>query len=187
MIILLNGTPRSGKTSIAREIQRTFASLWVNLGVDSLMATTPERYWPGVGLRPGGERPDLEPVVLQLYRGLFASVAAHAEQGINIVVDVGLHSDYRTPLDPFAEAMQLLGAHPKLIVGVRCPTDVVMQRRAETGMVASREMVERWEHALHDGRRYDLEVDTSILSPSEVAEVIRGHLGLMFHLSTMPL
>jgi len=39
-IIILNGTPRSGKSSIAGVIQSTFAGVWMNLGVDRYMAMT---------------------------------------------------------------------------------------------------------------------------------------------------
>jgi chloramphenicol 3-O phosphotransferase len=35
-IVILNGTPRSGKSSIAAVIQATFDGLWMNLGVDGL-------------------------------------------------------------------------------------------------------------------------------------------------------
>ncbi|WP_225894491.1 phosphotransferase-like protein [Atlanticothrix silvestris] len=62
-IIILNGTPRSGKSSIVAVIQETFDGLWMNLGVDRFMQMTPTRYLPGIGLRPGGERQDIEPLV----------------------------------------------------------------------------------------------------------------------------
>jgi chloramphenicol 3-O-phosphotransferase len=39
----------------------------MNMGVDRFMQMTPARYQPGIGLRPGGERPDLEPLVAILY------------------------------------------------------------------------------------------------------------------------
>ena len=52
-IVLLNGAPRSGKSSIARVIQNTFEGVWMNLGVDHFKAMTPEHYQPGVGLQPG--------------------------------------------------------------------------------------------------------------------------------------
>src|SRR5262245_23555606 len=61
-IVILNGPPRSGKSSIAAEIQERFEGVWMNLGVDHFKQMTPARLQPGIGLRPGGERPDLEPV-----------------------------------------------------------------------------------------------------------------------------
>ena len=69
-LVILNGPPRSGKSSIAAAIQNSFEGVWMNLGVDRFMAMTPKRYQHGIGLRPGGERPDLEPVERQnLSRG----------------------------------------------------------------------------------------------------------------------
>ena len=53
-VVVLNGTPRSGKSSIASSVQDTFDGVWINLGVDSFMKMTPQRYQPGIGLRPGG-------------------------------------------------------------------------------------------------------------------------------------
>ena len=57
-IVILNGVPRSGKSSIAEEIQESFEGPWMNLGVDPFKEhITPQRYSPAIGLRPGGERP----------------------------------------------------------------------------------------------------------------------------------
>ena len=39
---------------------------------------TPERFQPGIGLRPGAERPDLEPLVLTFYRAMYDAIAAHS-------------------------------------------------------------------------------------------------------------
>ena len=44
-IVLLNGAPRSGKSSIVAVIQETFDGPWMNLGVDVFVrAVTPKRY-----------------------------------------------------------------------------------------------------------------------------------------------
>jgi len=52
---------------------------------------TPEKYLPGIGLRPGGERPDLEPLIMTLYHAMYETIAAHSRLGLNVVVDVGHH------------------------------------------------------------------------------------------------
>ena len=98
-IIVLNGAPRSGKSSLAAAIQQGGDGVWLNLGVDAAMAMTPERYRPGIGLRPGGERPELEPTIQRLYAALFESIAAHSREGLNIVADLGIHDGYSRPLD----------------------------------------------------------------------------------------
>ena len=51
-IVVLNGAPRSGKSSIAAAVQDAFDGVWVNLGVDVARAMTPPRFQPGIGLRP---------------------------------------------------------------------------------------------------------------------------------------
>src|SRR5919202_2250991 len=131
-IIILNGTPRSGKSSIAAAVQRTFDGVWMNLGVDAFKAMTPERYQPGIGLRPGGERPDLEPLVVVLYRAMYEAIAAHSRLGLNVVVDVGHHDAYSVPRGILPDCARRLGGLPVWFVGVRCPIGVVMARRRAT-------------------------------------------------------
>ena len=97
-IIILNGVPRSGKSSIVAVIQETFDGVWMNMGVDRFMHMTPARYQPGIGLRPGGERQDLEPLVPILYAAMYESIAAHSRLGLHVVVDVGHHDAYAIPL-----------------------------------------------------------------------------------------
>jgi chloramphenicol 3-O phosphotransferase len=131
-IVILNGPPRSGKSSVAAAIQRTFDGVWMNLGVDGFRRTTPERFQPGIGRRPGGERPDLEPLIVTLYRAVYESVAAHSRLGVNVVDDVGHHDAYSVPRGIHPICARTLRGLPTLFVGVRCPVEVAMQRRRDT-------------------------------------------------------
>lgn len=181
-VVVLNGTPRSGKSSIAAEIQNSLPGVWLGLGVDRFKAATPDAYQPGIGLRPGGERPDLEPLVVTLYRAMYDSIAAHSRAGINVVVDAVHHDDYSVPRGILGDCARRLAGLPVLFVGVRCPIEVVMQRRQATwgdgydadGSVP--EPVLRWQHAVHDPGIYDLEVDTSTLGAGKCAELIGARL-----------
>src|SRR5918911_4844815 len=175
-IVILNGTPRSGKSSIVAVIQDTFEGVWMNLGVDRFMQMTPARYQPGIGLRPGGERPDLEPLVSRLYRAMYDSIAAHSRVGLNVVVDVGHHDAYAEPRDILPQCARRLAGLPVLFVGVRCPLEVIMQRRRATGWdagwtpgAAVPPPVRLWQQVVHMPGIYDLEVDTSVLSPGASA------------------
>ena len=103
-IVILRGPPRSGKSSIAVAIQARFDGLWMNLGVDHFKQMTPARFQPGIGLRPGGERPDLEPVVVRLYRAMYEAIATHSRLGINVVVDAVHHDSYSVPRQVSARA-----------------------------------------------------------------------------------
>jgi chloramphenicol 3-O phosphotransferase len=178
-IVILNGVPRSGKSSIVAAIQAGWAGVWMNLGVDRFMAMTPARFQPGIGLRPGGERPDLEPLVATLYRGLYESIAAHSRLGVNVVADVGHHEGYSQPLGILPACARLLDGLPAWFIGVRCPIEVIMQRRQATwgrsydadGTIPA--PILRFQELVHIPGIYDLEVDTSVRSPEECAKAIR--------------
>lgn len=181
-IIILNGAPRSGKSSIAAAIQERFDGVWMNLGVDRFMAMTPARYHPGIGLRPGGERPDLEPLIVILYQAMYESIAAHSRLGLNVVVDVGHHDAYATPRRILPQCARILRDLPVLFVGVRCPLEIILERRRATGYPAgdadtpAPSPIRRWQEAVHTPGLYDLEVDTSQLSAQACAVAIRRHL-----------
>ncbi len=179
-IVILNGAPRSGKSSIVRVIQEAFDGVWMNLGVDGFMRMTPEQFLPGIGLRPGGERPDLEPLIVRMYQAMYASIAAHSRVGLNVVVDVDHHDRYSVPRGILPICARQLAGLPVLVVGVYCPLEVIMERRRDTWGVDSDgsipEPVRRWQEAVHIPGIYDLEVDTSVLSPKECAELIRQRL-----------
>ena len=129
-IVILNGTPRSGKTSIAHSIQDTFEGIWVNMGVDPFKKLIhPKRYSPGIGFRPTSKGyPELEPIIIQLYEAMYESIAAHSRLGINVVVDVGHHDCYSTPLGIFRNCLMRIHRLPVFIVGIRCPVAQIMER-----------------------------------------------------------
>ena len=183
-IVILNGAPRSGKSSIVTAIQESFDGPWMNLGVDVFVRNvTPKRYRPGMGLRPGEEGHRVAPLVPTLYAAMYDSIAAHSRAGLNVVVDVG-HYDRGILTD---SARRLAGL-PVLFVGIRCPIAVIMERRTagqagrENEYVTGSEAepipapVLRWQQAVHIPGIYDLEVDTSRLSPEECAAAIRRRL-----------
>jgi chloramphenicol 3-O phosphotransferase len=123
-IVILNGAPRAGKSSIAEVIQDTFDGPWMNLGVDVARQTTPSRYQPGIGLRPGEPDHPAAPFVPLLYAGWYESIAAHSRVGLNVVVDVGHHDG-----EILADCARRLDGLPAMLVGVLCPIEVIMERR----------------------------------------------------------
>ena len=192
-IVVLNGASRSGKSSIAAAIQESFDGVWMNLGMDGHITATPPAYRPGVGLRP--QRPEdaradpnrvplatLEAYVPTLYAALYESAAAHARLGLNVVMDVYHHDYYSRPLGILADCARRLIGLPTLFVGVRCPVDVIWQRREATwGQVRDTvdagvlSAVELAQEAV-GSHTYDVEVDTSRMTPDECAAAIRARL-----------
>lgn len=193
-VIVLNGVPRSGKSSIAHEIQETFSGLWVNLGVDHHSECLPAAYRPGVGLRPRHPHVDrnepgrvplskLEEWVPVLFAALYESIAAHARLGLNVVADVAHHDMYSKPRGILEDCARRLSGLPVLFVGVLCPVETIWERREATWSQVRadvgdgvRAAVELWQQKIHLHGGYDLEVDTSRLKPKECAEMIRSRI-----------
>jgi chloramphenicol 3-O phosphotransferase len=179
-IVILNGVPRAGKSSIAAVIQETFDGTWINLGVDVAREATPPRYQPGIGLRPGEPDHPAAAVMPRLYAAWYDGIAAHSRSGLNVVADFG-HYDAAI----LADCARRLDGLPAYFVGVCCPIEVIMERRSAsppgTYAVGSPDHpvpapVQRWQDEVHALGIYDLEVDTSVLTPEECAAVIRERL-----------
>ncbi|HEY4108029.1 chloramphenicol phosphotransferase CPT family protein [Puia sp.] len=190
-IIILNGAPRSGKSSIATQIQNTFEGPWLNIGVDAYVKhLLPKSLLPGIGLRPGGERKDLESFIVTCYAALYETIAAHSRLGLNVVVDVGHHDSYARPLFILRDCAKRLAGLPVLFVGVKCSLAVIMARRnhsqedERTSYVKGASAdpvpfpVQLWQEKVHEPGIYDLEVDTTDASPEAAAAIIGAHLHL---------
>ena len=193
-IVILNGAPRSGKSSIATAIQEASDELWMNLGADRYIRITPEQYRPGVGLRPAGiekmeekpfaRREKIEALAPTMYAALYESITVHSRLGVNVVVDVGHHDDYDVPLGILYDCARRMEGLPVLFVGVRCPVEIVWERRRNTWLKEQRitddtpppYSVYRWDREVHRPGIYDLEVDTAKMSPQECSQVILKHL-----------
>jgi chloramphenicol 3-O phosphotransferase len=151
-----------------------------------MQAATPARLLPGMGLRPGAERPDLEPFVQAAFEALYAAVAALSREGVGVVVDVGHHDAYSRPLGILRRSAAQLAGLPVLFVGVRCPVETALARRRAqpAGYVVGApsepvpEPVLRWETEVHQPGIYDLEVDTRVLSPGECVDAIAARLAI---------
>jgi chloramphenicol 3-O phosphotransferase len=177
--LVLNGVPRAGKSSIVEAIQTTFDGVWMNLGVDVARSMTPARYQPGIGLRPGEPHHVAAPFVPLLYAAVYESIVAHSRVGLNVVAEFGHHD-----LGVLSECARQLAGLPALFVGIRCPLDVIMARRnvSPPGSYATGEVddppapVRLSQKTVHVPGVYDLEVDTSVLTPEECADAIRRRL-----------
>ncbi len=193
-VIILNGAPRSGKSSIATAIQEASDELWMNLGADRYIRITPEQYRPGVGLRPAGidkmevkpfaQRDKIETLVPLMYAAMYDSIAAHSRLGLNVVTDVGHHDDYARPQEILFDCARRMEGLPVLFVGVRCPVEIVWERRRSTWLKEQEipdgtpppYSVHRWNSEVHRPGIYDLEVDTAKMGPAACGQEILRHL-----------
>ena len=170
-IIILNGTSSSGKTSLVRALQDLLDEPFLDAGLDRFLWMLPARY-----LRPPlwdevlGRAVSAGPEGHRLVSGMHQAIAALSRAGCNVVADHVL-------VEPrWLEECSLLFADlPAYLVGVRCPLAVLEERerqRKDRTLGQARAQFSR----VHAHGLYDVEVDTSLLSPEACALRVRARL-----------
>jgi len=179
-IILLNGVGSVGKSSVAKALQTITAEPFLHIEMDSFLNMMPELYWnhpdgllfetvqrdgkPAIVIRSG-------PVADRTFRGMRHAIAAMAGQGNNLIVDDVLLED------ELAEYTALLAGFTFHLIGLHAPLDILEEReRLRSDRLIG---LARWQYdRVHQGKRYDLELDTSNATPMECAQAIKGRFGL---------
>ena len=180
MIVMLNGTSSSGKTALARALQLQWPGPLLHLGTDTMHGMLPASY---VGMkltaREGIEfYPDTDdrgPVVRvrsgtvgkKLETSFARTAQVLAEDGHDLVLDLVL-------FDPssLASYVQALHNHRTYFIGVRCEPRVLEARELVRGD-RFQGLARAQEAVVHDSRRfYDLELDTTLLGPHELAQSV---------------
>ena len=182
-IILLNGTSSAGKSTIAKQLQEILPQPYLHTGIDHFLAAVP---WSRLFVYSDStaqteaegwfipfqdgilvDTPRLGPVAYQWLDGMYASFAALATAGINLIVDDVIY-------DPqvLRSAVRQLAGLPVFFVGLHCPVAEAVRReqvrgdRAPGGAAIFHGLVHR--HGV-----YDLQLDTAELDPKESAKQIQ--------------
>jgi len=183
-IIFLNGTSSSGKTAISKALQEIMDDYYIHTGLDHYLERLPEK----MNVLSDGENPPsadgflwvvpgddkrvseirIGPVGFRVIKGMYHAAAALALTGNDLIMDDVI-------FDPkvLKEAVSALHTFNGFFVGVRCPLEVAEQRERARGdrMLG---LVKSDYDLVHAHGIYDLEVDTSILSPMECAIQIKN-------------
>lgn len=180
-IIILNGVGSVGKTSVARALQTLAAKPFLHVAMDTFLGMLPEKLIghpdglvfdaseiggkPNVAVRSG-------PALERAMRGMRHAVAALAGQGNDLIVD-------EVMIGPAKERAYraLLSDFHLRFVGLFAPLEVLEARERNRGdrLIG----LARWQYErVHQGIRYDLEIDTTCASPFETARLIRDAFGL---------
>lgn len=179
-VVLLNGVGSVGKGSVAKALQGLTREPFLHVAMDAFLDMLPERYFDhDEGLRFVQRTLDGEPAVEvtsgavteRLLAGMRQAVRALADAGNNLVVDEVAERP------AMAEYERLLAPFRLHRVGLMASLDVLEQRERQRGdrMIG----LARWQVAhLHRRQVYDLEIDTSALTPLQVAERIKAAFGL---------
>jgi len=170
-IIILNGTSSSGKTCLLEALQNLLPEPYLNAGLDKFIWMMPERYldrplWDDVlGLaNQAGQSGHT------LAAGMHRTIAVLARSGSNVLADHVL-------VEPawLRDCAELFSELPAYFIGVRCPLEVLEQReKARRNRTLGQARLQYPLVHAHD--LYDLEVDTSLLSPQECALAVQARL-----------
>ena len=166
-IILLNGISSSGKTSIARVLQRTLDAPYFQDSIDAFEDMLPERYEEGGAFA-------WETLFPGMLAGFHRSIAALAGAGNNLIVDhVMVHREGWA--STLGDCLTVLEPFPVYFVGVRCSLEEAKRREQARGdrYVGT---AERQFPRVHHHNLYDIEVDTTDTSPEACAERIRDFI-----------
>ena len=171
--MVLNGGSSSGKSGIIRCLKAILPDPWLAFGVDSFIDAMPAAMQTSsAGIEFG---PDGEVVVGPLFRQLEAAwmdgIIAMSRAGVNIIIDdvfLGGSASQRRWEDATGDLKVLW-------VGVRCDATVAAGREIArgdriTGMAASQAGL------VHQGVKYDLEVDTTHAEAIDCARTSALHL-----------
>lgn len=196
-IVLINGTSGAGKTTTCATFARRAEAAYLMFGMDLLAGTLlPARYTMFGSMKEEGYQPtSYGPVCMQALAAMHAMISAAARVGQNVVVD------HLTFLDPpvLQDAIWRMADVPVLFVNLK-PSRNVLEKRVkerelpiipppiqEAMAAAGPEIVQAfaeqlsavgpwfYEHA-YANDIYDLELDSSAMSPDQVCERIEERL-----------
>ena len=161
-VIFLNGTSSSGKSTIAKALQKSLDEPYLHVSLDGFLNQLPIHYLENEKYLSGAL-----PILLA---GFDASNAGIARSGNNVIVDHVLQEP--SWVAPCVKAFEGLDV---VFVGVRCSLDILESREKARG---DRQLgTARYQHdRVHSNKEYDVEVDTSGMTVEQCVSVIREYV-----------
>ncbi|MFC1997324.1 chloramphenicol phosphotransferase CPT family protein [Chloroflexota bacterium] len=154
--IFLNGTSSSGNSSIAKALQEIIEPPCIHWRIDDYLSAYPKGLW--------AKKEIVQPEWPKIIQGFHAAGAAIARVGNLVIIDDVLESE-----PPWEEnLLKLFNGLSVLFVGVHCPLVELERREKERKDGKARVQFNQ----VHSIAVYDVEVDTSVLSPLECAAII---------------
>ena len=183
LVIVINGASCAGKTTLARAIQDCAAQPFVIVSLDQFRDSLPSRF-RGLNSPPGtsgAEGLNIVPISQDgkvvtdiqfgpygesVLRGMRRAIRALAKEELNVIVDdVLLHCSFR---NDYLHALKGLNV---LFVGVHCSIEEMIRReQMREGRFPG--TAESTLAKVHSHMVYDVEVDTTHTSPTELAQKV---------------
>ena len=187
-IIFFNGSSSAGKTTLAMTLQEMLSDPFQYIALDQFRDGMPAKYRGlnaplgstgelGLNVVPidNGDIPAYTSIQFgregkAMLRGMRRAMAAMAAEGVNLLIDdIILEPEF---LDDYLHVMQGLDLY---FVGVRCPADVISKREALRPGRFPGTAVGHLD-TCHAHGVYDVEVDTSKLTPEECAKAVMDRI-----------
>lgn len=166
LLVVLNGTSSSGKTTVARAFQDAAPSVFLNFSIDSILSALP----PSVLQRLVAGTPITDLRLPELVRAFYSCTGELLRIGHDLVIDHAVTARYHAEL-----LLAACEGHDTFIVGIECTIDLAREREAARGDRRLGLADQQFE-TIHSWLDYDLVVDTSQQSPSEAAASILAAL-----------
>ncbi len=181
-VVLLVGPSCAGKSTLAATLQALSPTPYLSLSLDGLFASVPGA-WASDGERaedglryewlaagdtagPAIRRIVYGPVGWNFLQGFHRGVAAHADAGVQVVVD-----DMLLDLNVLADWASALAAVPTLLVSVTAPRQELL-RREQARQVHPTPGLVAGHFELHHDLAADIRIDTSMIEPEEAARLV---------------
>ncbi|MGI5503038.1 chloramphenicol phosphotransferase CPT family protein [Lentzea sp. CA-135723] len=161
MIIFLNGTSSSGKSSIAAELLRELDTPFFHMSVDAFGAMR------AVERTLELDVPAQQELLRRTRAGFHRAVAGMAAAGNDVVMDHVLSEPWR-----LQDCLDVFEGLDVVLVAVHCPLDVLERReraRGDRTVGAAAQQLQE----VHRHRLYDFQVDTSAHSARQCARAIK--------------
>ena len=160
-VIVLSGPSSSGKSTLSKAIQALLDVPYWHISLDMIWYMQP----------PQREDPNWYPTsAAELMKAFSRTVGMLSRLGINVIAETGF-------LDP-SEIVDFLSDLPEadiLFVGVFCTLDEIEKRgitRPDREVGYSRGHY----HRVHSHSKYDIQVDTNVLTPEQAAATVKAAL-----------
>jgi chloramphenicol 3-O phosphotransferase len=171
--IVLNGTSSAGKTTLGRALQDRLEGWWLLFGVDTLIAAMPRRlFGTSDGHTIGSDGSiDVGPGWRLAHDHWRMAIGALVRSGGNVVLDE-VFLEGAKDQDRWRQTLRGLA-----VTWVRVSCDIEVAAAREAARHDRMPHMARFQAGLvHDGVRYDVVVDTTVLSPAQAAEAVIAQL-----------
>jgi len=174
IIVFLNGTSSSGKTSISTELLNQNEISFHHLSIDDFFLRLFHEYIDFVNTKcssvESADREDVQVpthvIIDPLVALFYSTIKFMSAKGMNIVVDTVNDSDER-----LKSCLDLLIDHPVLFVGVTCSKEELIRREKLRGDREIGLAISQYDK-VYCHNEYDIELNTETLRPDECAKLI---------------